>query len=82
LNVTVFDPNFEDGLFQVGDLIAGKFACFESLNQMLNIGSNTAVAFGQTTNILFKSGGEANLNGEVTWYLNCSRVLKQAELHL
>jgi hypothetical protein len=62
-DVTIFGADFEDGVTNAGDLVAGGFALFELGDEGLNVFADLAVAFGEITNLAFEFVSDEDLGG-------------------
>jgi hypothetical protein len=60
-DVAVFGADFEDGITNTGNLVAGNFALFELGDQGLDILADLAVAFGEVADLAFEFVSDEDL---------------------
>jgi hypothetical protein len=60
-DVAVFGADFEDGITNAGDLVAGNFALFELGDEGLDVLADLAVAFGEVADLAFEFVSDEDL---------------------
>lgn len=62
-DIAIFGADFEDGVANAGDLVAGGFALLELGDQGFDVIADLAVAFGEVADLAFEFVGDEDLGG-------------------